>query len=75
VFDIASSMATSVRKKKPRGSWDAKRIRALRIRFGETQEHFAGRLGVTFTSVSRWEGGHSRPSPLAVRLLDKLDED
>lgn len=58
-------------KRKP---WDAKRIKALRARFGETQESFAHRLGVTFVSVNRWEGGRAKPSPLAVRLFDKLDQ-
>ncbi len=29
-------------------------------------------MGVTFSSVNRWENGHSNPSPLAVQKLDEL---
>ncbi len=61
----------SMKKKTP--GWDAKRVRALRERFGDTQEGFAGRVGVTFASINRWEQGHSKPSPLARRLLEGLE--
>lgn len=55
------------------GNWDAKRIRTLRISLSETQESFARRLGISFVSVSRWEGGHAKPSALARRLLDEIE--
>ena len=45
-------------------------IKALRKRFGLTQEQFAARLGVTALTVSRLERGvHKKPSPLLAREL------
>ncbi len=52
-------------------TWNRTRIRALRRSFGDTQEAFAHRLGVSFVTVSRWEGGN-KPSRMAVTLLDAL---
>ena len=54
-------------------SWSPDRIHKLRKRFGDTQEAFARRLGVSFVSLNRWEKGHAKPSRLAVRLLDELE--
>jgi putative transcriptional regulator len=54
-------------------SSDFKRlVQALRGRTGLTQEQFAARLGVTFPTVSRWENGHTKPSPLALRQIQTL---
>lgn len=54
-------------------------VRDVRERLGLTQEQFASRLGVTFPTVNRWENGHSKPSPMAQRLLvevlKKMGED
>jgi transcriptional regulator with XRE-family HTH domain len=51
----------------------------LRQRLGLTQEKLAARLGVTFPTINRWENGHVRPSPLALKqieaLLQELGED
>ena len=47
----------------------ARMIRAWRQRAGLTQEHLAQALGVTFSTVSRWENGHVRPSSLAWKAL------
>src|SRR5437867_4168444 len=44
-------------------------IRVWRHRTGLTQEHLAHALGVTFSTVSRWENGHVRPSSLAWKAL------
>jgi putative transcriptional regulator len=44
-------------------------ILELRSRLKLTQEQFAARLGVTFPTVNRWENRRSRPSKMAVRLL------
>ncbi|MBD2616572.1 helix-turn-helix transcriptional regulator [Nostoc punctiforme FACHB-252] len=46
-------------------------IRDLRLVAGLTQEQFAATLGVTFSTINRWENGHSKPSPLA---MDKIEE-
>lgn len=51
----------------------AERIKELRITFDITQEHLATLLGVSWTSVSRWEGGHRRPTPATGRLLAALE--
>ena len=37
-----------------------------------TQEGLAQALSVTFSTVSRWENGHVRPSKLAWRALERL---
>lgn len=47
-------------------------IRKIRQVLNLTQEAFASRLGVTFSTVNRWEGGHRRPNRLALFQLDKL---
>lgn len=50
-------------------------VRALRERLDLTQERFAAKLGVTFTSVNRWENARARPSPLALRQIEQLVND
>ena len=47
-------------------------IRRLREALGLTQEEFAREVGVSFTTVSRWENGHGKPSRLAQRQLEEL---
>lgn len=47
-------------------------VKALRDKLGLSQEKLAARMGVTFSSVNRWENGHSKPSPLAVQKLEEL---
>ena len=44
-------------------------IQAWRHRSGLTQEALAHTLGVTFSTVSRWENSHVRPSSLAWKAL------
>ena len=50
-------------------------IRDLRQKLNMTQEEFAHALGITVSTVNRWENGHSEPSKLArasiVALADK----
>ncbi len=50
----------------------ARVIRAWRRRTGLTQEGLARALGVTFSTVNRWENGHVKPSRLAWRSLVQL---
>ena len=50
----------------------AKTIRELRAKLGLTQEKFAATLGVTWSTVNRWENGRGSPSPLAVRRIEEL---
>jgi putative transcriptional regulator len=50
-------------------------IRHLRRQLNLSQEQFAGRLGVSFKTVNRWENGHTTPSPMALKLIAALIED
>ena len=50
-------------------------IRDWRRRVAETQEDLAHDLSVTFSTVSRWENGHVRPSKLAWRALQRLADE
>lgn len=52
----------------------ARKIRQLRSKLGLTQEQFAAKVGVTFSTVNRWESGKSKPSPLAMRQIEELME-
>ncbi|MSP74388.1 MAG: XRE family transcriptional regulator [Myxococcales bacterium] len=51
---------------------ESRRIRSLREALKLTQEEFARERGVSFTTVSRWENGHGKPSRLARRQLEEL---
>ncbi|MBW4599687.1 MAG: helix-turn-helix transcriptional regulator [Calothrix sp. FI2-JRJ7] len=50
-------------------------LRELRQKAGLTQEQFAVVLGVTYTTVNRWENGHSKPSPMAMKLIEKVQQE
>jgi putative transcriptional regulator len=47
-------------------------IKSLRKQLGLSQEELAQKLGVSFTSVNRWENGQTKPSKLARRQIDIL---
>ena len=47
-------------------------IRTWRRKIGLTQEGLAQALSVTFSTVSRWENGHVRPSKLAWKAIEQL---
>lgn len=44
-------------------------IRELRQLTALTQEQFAALLGVTYSTINRWENGRMQPSPLALRQI------
>jgi predicted ATPase/DNA-binding CsgD family transcriptional regulator/DNA-binding XRE family transcriptional regulator len=48
------------------------RLRELRERLRLSQEQLAQRLGVSFATVNRWEGGRSVPSPRSRARLEQL---
>ena len=48
------------------------RIRELRLKLDMTQEEFAHALGITVSTVNRWEKGHSAPSKLARASLARF---
>jgi len=39
------------------------------------QEQFAAKVGVTFSTVNRWENGKGDPSPLAMQRIEELQEE
>jgi putative transcriptional regulator len=47
-------------------------IRDMRNRLSMTQEEFAHALGITVSTVNRWENGHSEPSKLARATIARL---
>jgi putative transcriptional regulator len=47
-------------------------ISALRHRLKMTQEEFAHAIGVTVSTVNRWENGHIEPSRLARKAMEGL---
>ena len=47
-------------------------VRKLRRSLGLTQEQFAVKVGVTFSTVNRWENGRGTPSPLAMRRITAI---
>ena len=47
-------------------------IRQIRSTLGLTQEQLADRLGVSFATVNRWEGGKSEPQRAALEAIQKL---
>ncbi|MFN6468924.1 MAG: helix-turn-helix domain-containing protein [Nostoc sp. SerVER01] len=50
-------------------------IRQIRQRLELTQEQFAHQLGVTYLTVNRWENQHTKPSAMAIKLIElKLKE-
>jgi len=50
----------------------AEDIKKLRDSLELTQEALARELGVSFSTVSRWERGIGNPSPLARQHIDDL---
>jgi DNA-binding transcriptional regulator YiaG len=50
-------------------------ISALRRRLSMTQEEFAHAIGVTVSTVNRWENGHIVPSRLARKAMEGLAQD
>lgn len=47
-------------------------IKCLRAEMHLTQEAFAQKVGVTFSSVNHWENGKRTPQPFLVRRLLEL---
>jgi len=52
---------------------EPRRIKKIRLNLGWSQEKMARKLGVSFSTVNRWERGRTKPSPLAVKSLETLD--
>lgn len=71
---ISTSVLVGSERREPlTGRGDVTRlVRTLRERTGLTQEKFAAKLGVTFPTISRWENGRAKPSPLALKQIEDL---
>ena len=52
----------------------SKMIRKLRNTLGLTQEQFAAKIGVTVSTVNRWENDKGKPSPLAMLRIERLQK-
>jgi putative transcriptional regulator len=50
-------------------------VKELRRRLNLTQEQFAQKVGVTYSTVNHWENGKRVPQPFLVRRLLELKEE
>ncbi len=50
-------------------------IKELRERLDLTQEQFAQKVGVTYSTVNHWENGKRVPLPFLVRRLLEMKEE
>ncbi len=50
-------------------------LRGIRAKLDLTQEALADRLGVSFATVNRWEGGDTKPQRAAQDLIDSLTQE
>ena len=50
-------------------------LRAIRTKMNFTQEQLAGRLGVSFATVNRWEGGSNLPQKAAREVISALAQE
>ena len=49
----------------------AEDIKKIRIKALLTQEDFAKEIGVSYTTVNRWETGKAKPTIKAMKLIDE----
>jgi putative transcriptional regulator len=52
----------------------SKEIKELREKLGATQGEFAKSLGVSFSTISRWESGQSQPTDMQEEQLVALKQ-
>lgn len=52
----------------------SKLVKELRADLGLTQEQFAAKIGVTYSTINRWENNKGKPSRLALRQIEKLQK-
>lgn len=50
-------------------------VKELRERLHLTQEQFAQKVGVTYSTVNHWENGKRIPQPFLVRRLIEIKEE
>ena len=49
----------------------AEDIKKIRIKALLTQEDFAREIGVSYTTINRWETGRAKPNIKAMRLINE----
>ena len=49
-----------------------KQIKALRLSLGLSQENFGGKVGVSWTTINRWENGKSKPHKVFVKIMEGM---
>lgn len=47
-------------------------VKSVRNKLRLSQEEFANKLGVSFSTINRWENGKTRPSKLARAQFDSF---
>jgi DNA-binding XRE family transcriptional regulator len=47
-------------------------VRELRRRLALTQEQFAQKVGVTYSTINHWENGKRAPQPFLLRRLREM---
>jgi transcriptional regulator with XRE-family HTH domain len=52
----------------------SKMIRQLRAALGLTQEQLAAKVGVTYSTINRWENSKGKPSPLAMLRIKRIQK-
>ena len=50
-------------------------IKKIREQIGLSQQAFADRLGVSFSTVNRWEQGRHVPNKITIKAIETLCED
>ena len=53
----------------------ARLVKNLRERMKLTQEQFAQKVGVTYSTVNHWENGKRMPQPFLVKRLLELKQE
>ncbi len=53
----------------------SKMTKKLRAALGLTQEQFAAKIGVTYSTINRWENNKGKPSPLAMLRIKELQKE
>ena len=49
-------------------------MKKIREALGFTQVEFAHELGISVTTISRWEQGRNKPGRVAAKLLEQMEQ-
>ena len=69
IYYTVTCKIVSMREVTKKGSWDARRIKALREHLDMSQAAMAGQMGIRQQTVSEWELGRYEPRGASARLL------